>query len=314
MSRVVTLTMNPALDLSTTVKEVVPFAKLRCSPMRRDPGGGGINVARVVCRLGADATAIYPIGGPAGEMLKRLVDHECVESLPIAIAGETREDFSVFETETKKQFRFIAPGPKISVAECRACLDAFESVSRTASFCVVSGSLPPGVSTEFFAEAARRANGAGCRLALDTTGDGLKAAALHEGVALVKPNQNEFAELSGAKSLAPKELVKAARDIIAHGKIGAIALTLAEQGAILVTRTESFYARAPKVEVESTVGAGDSFLGAMLWSLSEQCSWKDAFRFGVAAGSAALVSPGTDLAHPETIHRLLADVTIEEIT
>src|SRR5579862_5710861 len=208
MNRVVTLTMNPALDLSTTVSEVVPFTKLRCSRVRRDPGGGGINVARVICRLGSKATAIYPAGGPAGAMLKDLVDDECVDSHVIAIAGDTREDFTVFETGTKKQFRFVAPWPDLSDRECEECVDAFLSASRSAAFSVVSGSLPPGMPVEFFTRLARRAREANVRLALDTTGAGLRAV-LGEGVALVKPNQNEFAELAGAMSLEPRELAQA---------------------------------------------------------------------------------------------------------
>ena len=311
-SRVVTLTMNPALDLSTAVDEVVPFKKLRCGAMRRDPGGGGVNVARAIGRLGGDARAVYPVGGCVGEALAQLAAGEGLASRLIAIAGETREDFTVFEKTGGRQFRFVEQGPELSEKEWRACLDAFLDEAKGAAFAVVSGSLPPGVPQQFFTLVARGVKALGVPLALDTTGAGLKAA-LAEGVALVKPNQNEFAELVGLKPSGIEALAAAARDLARRADVGAIALTLAEHGAILATHDEALRAEAPKVEAVSTVGAGDSFLGAMIWSLIEGRARRQAFCTGVAAGSAALLSPGTDLAHPDAIRRLAEQVRVSEI-
>ena len=310
--RVVTLTMNPALDLSTAVAEVVPFTKLRCGTMRRDPGGGGINVARLVIRLGGLANAIYPVGGPVGVLLERLVMAEGVESHSIPISGDTREDFTVFERKTGNQFRFVTQGPQLTDTEWKNCLDAFANAAAHAAYAVVSGSLPPGVPDRFFATAAQKLKSLGVKFALDTTGEGLKAA-LTEPIALVKPNQREFAEYLGLASPNADALLAAARALVAKGRIEAIALTLAEEGAVLVTRDRAWRAQAPKIEAVSTVGAGDSFLGAMIWSLTAGQDWPDAFRMGVAAGSAALLSPGTDLAHPEAIRRLAQQVRIDKI-
>lgn len=309
---VVTLTMNPALDLSTAVAEVVPFTKLRCGPMRRDPGGGGINVARMVTRLGGQARAIFPVGGPVGVLLERLVMAEGVESLSIPIAGDTREDFTVFERKTGNQFRFVTQGPQLADPEWQNCLDAFAHSAADAAFAVISGSLPPGVSDAFFALAAKKMKSLGVKLALDTTGEGLKAA-LSEGVALVKPNQRELSDLVGLSSSNVDALTAAARKLVVGGRAEAVALSLAEEGAILVTRDRAWRAQAPHVEAVSTVGAGDSFLGAMIRSLTSGEDWPDAFRAGVAAGSSALLSPGTDLAHPEAIRQLAPQVRISEI-
>jgi len=311
-NRVVTLTVNPALDLSTAVDEVVAFTKLRCGAMRRDPGGGGINVARVIQRMGGEACAVFPVGGCVGQALAQLVAGEGVKSRTIPIAGETREDFTFFETSTAKQFRFLEQGPKLSEDEWRACLDAFLEEAKGAAFAAISGSLPPGVPAEFFALAAQGLKARGVPLALDTSGAGLKAA-LKEGAALVKPNQNEFAELVGGKTTEPDALATAARALAAQNDVGAIALTLAEKGAILATRARAWRAEAPKVEAVSTVGAGDSFLGAMILGLVRGRAVEDAFRIAVAAGSAALLSPGTDLARPEGITRLVELVRVSEI-
>ncbi|HUO92578.1 MAG TPA: 1-phosphofructokinase family hexose kinase [Rhizomicrobium sp.] len=311
-TRVVTLTVNPALDLSTTVAEVIPFTKLRCGGMRRDPGGGGINVARVIRRLGGETGAVFPVGGCVGQALAQLVEDEGVRSHTVPIAGETREDFTFFETSTGKQFRFVEQGPTLSEPEWRACLDAFLEDAKGAAFAAISGSLPPGVPVEIFALAARGLKALGVPLALDTSGAGLKAA-LSDGAALIKPNQNEFAELVGEKSMEPAKLADAARALAAKNDVGAIALTLADKGAILATRERAWRAEAPKVEAVSTVGAGDSFLGAMIFGLVEGRTMCDAFRTAVAAGSAALLSPGTDLAHPEGIKTLERQIKVFEI-
>lgn len=309
---IVTLTMNPALDLSTAVKEVVPFTKLRCGPMRRDPGGGGINVARVADRLGAPACAVFPVGGPVGELLRRLVKAEGVSCRAVPIAGDTREDFTVFETASGKQFRFVTQGPELAPQEWRNCLDAFLAAAKTAKFAVVSGSLPPGLAPAFFAEVARGLKALGVKLALDTTGEGLKCA-LGEGIALIKPNQNEFADLVGEKLADAQALARAARALAQQGRVAAVALTLADEGAILATADKLWRAKAPKVEAVSTVGAGDSFLGAMVASLVKGEAIERAFRKGVAAGTAALLSPGTDLAYAAAVERLLDRVEISAL-
>src|SRR3974390_392075 len=146
--KIVTLTLNPALDISTNVDQVLPFTKLRCGAFRRDPGGGGVNVARLVRRLGGEVTAVFPVGGAAGDVLARLVEADNVEARTIPIAGETREDFSVFELQSSKQFRFVAAGPTLSDAEWRRCRDVFIDTARGADFAAVSGSAPPGIPEE----------------------------------------------------------------------------------------------------------------------------------------------------------------------
>src|SRR6516225_2169328 len=197
MGTIVTLTMNPALDIATSTDRVIPTHKLRCSPPRYDPGGGGINVARAVHALGGDAVAIFPVGGPAGEMIHHLLDREGVRHHPIAIAGFTRESLAVEDRQSGEQFRFILPGPKVSEADQERCLDQLSAAAAAADFIVASGSLPLGAPEDFYSRVAGLAQKLGRRLVLDTSGAALKQAG--HGIYLLKPSLRELQDLAGAE-------------------------------------------------------------------------------------------------------------------
>lgn len=307
MPLIVTLTPNPAIDISTSVDEVVPVRKLRCEAARRDPGGGGINVARVVQRLGGEVTAIYPAGGATGELLRRLVARECVRSVAIPVAEETRESFTVFDRKSGEQYRFVLPGSPLLEAEWRACLKALQAVDPLPPFVVCSGSLPPGVPADFYACVASFAKAGGAKLILDTSGEPL-ARALQEGVYLVKPNLRELQELADMPLSDEKSWLAGARRLIEAGSAEVIALTLADRGALLVTRDGALRANTPDVKVASTVGAGDSFVGGIVWALANGHDTIDAFRWGLAAGTAAVLNSGTELSHASDISRLFEQV------
>jgi 6-phosphofructokinase 2 len=194
-SKIITLTANPAIDISTCVPMVAPLHKLRCGAPRRDPGGGGINVARVVRRLGGEVVAIYPAGGSTGQLLRRLVDRENISSIIIDVSEETREDFTVTEERSGQQYRFVLPGAPLSESEWTACLAALAETAQGASFVVASGSLPPKVPHDFYARVAQIVKSAGCKMVLDTAGPPL-AAKLKERVYLLKPNLQELQQLT----------------------------------------------------------------------------------------------------------------------
>ena len=312
MAEIVTLTPNPAIDLSTSIDRVVPTSKLRCTALRRDPGGGGINVTRVIKRLGGDVEAIFPIGGLTGQLLHRLVVDESIACRVIEVEAETREDLSVTEQSTGKQYRFLLPGIALREAEWRGCLDALAVSKPRPKFVVASGSLPPGVPNDFYAQAAAIASRLGAKFVLDTSGAPL-VAALEHGVYLIKPNLREMCELAGAALVGQGDWVAAARHFIGAGKVEVIALSLGHLGALLVTRDQALRAPALPIKPVSSVGAGDSFLGAIVASLAQGNSIADAFRLGVAAGSAAVIHEGTELSQAPEIHRLLAQVKIEVI-
>jgi len=311
MPDIATITINPAIDIFVNVAHVEAVKKLRCSAPKRDPGGGGINVARVAHRLGGSVAAIYPVGGAIGKLLQRLVEREGIDSVTTPSHVETRENFTAFEEETGEQYRFVLPGSALHKAEWEACLDRLAGLAEPPKIVVASGSIPPGVPDDFFAHVARCAKKLGARMVLDTTGAALKAA-LAEGVSLIKPNLVELSDFVGAPLDTDADRIAAARKLIATECVEAVALTLGKDGALLVTATDAWRSEQMDIEVVSTVGAGDSFLGGLVAALAAGKPLEEAFRVGVAAGTAAVMSPGTELCHEVDVRRLMETVRISD--
>jgi len=305
--------MNPAVDLSAAVEVLEPHRKLRCADVQRDPGGGGINVARALKRLGSEATAVFPCGGPMGPVLTGLLAAEDVPCVPVPIGGETREDFSVREGATGGQFRFILPGPSLTPGEIDACLKAVTSRLQPGAFLVASGSLPPGAPTDFYARLADAAVKTSARLVLDTSGAPLRAAVDHGGLFLIKPSRDELAELAGYPSAGRGLCIEIARHIVSAGHAEFVCVSLGAEGAILVGRGGAWFASAPQVAAKSTIGAGDSMLAALVWSFANGATPAEALKLAVAAGSASLLAPGTKLCAPDDIARLMPQIQVEQI-
>ncbi len=309
---ILTITLNPAVDISTSVDRIEPVRKLRCRAEVRSAGGGGINVARVVSRLGGSVTAVFTAGGVVGEQLKQLVESENVPSLALPVAGQTRESFTVVDETTNDEFRFVMPGPVLTEAEWQACEEQIETLAKGRTYVVVSGSMPNGAPADAHARIAAIARRVGARFVVDASGSQLKAA-LEAGVYLAKPNLRELQEIVSEDLGDRASQVHACRRLIEAGKVQIVALTLGSAGALLVTREEAWFSDPLPVKVVGTVGAGDSFLGAMVWSLSAGHSLDSTLRFAVAAGSAALLSEGTQLCRPEDVHRLAPRVSLHRL-
>jgi 6-phosphofructokinase 2 len=305
--QILTLTVNPALDISTSTRQVIGDHKLRCRASRLDPGGGGVNVSRVVRRLGGRTLAVYTAGGPVGEAYRRLIEAERVPSVVVPVRGSTRESFTVDEESTGTQFRFVLEGPELGDDEWRACLDFVAQAVTAGGYVVASGSLPPGVPDDFYARVARLAREGGARCVVDAGGPAL-AAALAEGVFLVTPSRREL----GAQLAAPLEdeqsLIDGASALVAAGSAEYVALTLGEQGAVLASKAGVARLAAPRVEVVGTVGAGDGFVAAFVLRLAQERSVEDAFCAAVAAGSATVLTPATELCHRADVERLEAEL------
>lgn len=309
MTTIVTITLNPSIDVSAATEAVEPIRKLRCFNQRRDPGGGGINVARVVTRLGGTCRAIYPAGGSPGCLLHRLLDAEGVLSLSVEATADTRESFTVLERRSGDQYRFILPGSDLAEAEWQACLRRLETLGEPPGYVVVSGSLPPGVPAEIYGRIADIAAQRGARMVLDSSGQAL-AAALEAGVFLVKPNLRELGDLTGRPLDRAPDWEDAAASLVRSGKAEVVALTLGDRGAFLASREVVLRAAPLEVEIASAVGAGDSFLAAMVWHLCKGDGLEDAFRYAVAAGTAALLTGGTELCRRADVERLADQVTL----
>lgn len=303
MYTVITLTPNPAIDASTIVDRVIADRKLRCGSPRFDPGGGGINVARVIHRLGGEATALFLSGGPTGELLRQLLERDGVANCPVQCEQWTRENITVVEESSGHQFRFGMPGPTVSSGEWDNFLALLREWQPAPQFVVASGSLPPGLPADSFAQVARIVRDRGSKLVLDTSGAAL-VSGIVPGVYLVKPNLRELAELAGEPIADEEHLKEVATSIVERGWSEVVVVSLGARGAFLRTATECERIMAPIVPVLSRVGAGDSMVGGIVVGLAQGWSVREAVRFGVAAGSAAVTHAGTELCHRADAERL----------
>jgi 6-phosphofructokinase 2 len=266
-------------------------------------------VARVLARLGGAPALLSLAGGPTGDWLRSRLTQEGLAATLLPITNDTRISFTVHESSSGAEFRFVMPGPTVSAEEWQACLDHLLVLDPFPDVLVASGSLPPGVPTHFYARLARLCRARGAHLVLDTAGAPL-AAALDEGVYLIKPNLRELRELTGQPLADPAAWQAAAAALVSDGRAQVVALTLGHLGAVLATNEGTWVAEPLPIEVASAVGAGDSFVGGLVWALQQHRPLTEAFTWGMAAGSAALLSAGTGLCDPADVRRLQAAVTL----
>ena len=300
---IVTLTINPALDKNTKIERVTPNDKLRCDPPEHEPGGGGVNVSRAIRRLGGESLAIYPCGGPTGEMFKGLLDAEGVHHRPYAIENLTRENLMVFEQNSDQQFIFGMPGPELSESEWRRALDELSGIDPVPDYIVASGSCPPGVPNGFYQRVAELAQEMGSRLIVDTSEEPLRLAA-QAGVYLLKPNMRELGQLAGHEIESEEHQIAAAKELVGSGQADVVVVSMGAGGALLVTEERGEHMRTPTVPIRSRLGAGDSMVAGIVLGLSRGKDVRDAVQFGIAAGAAAVMTPGTELCRREDTEKL----------
>jgi 6-phosphofructokinase 2 len=303
--QITTLTINPSLDKSTHFKGLIAEQKIRCEKPRYDAGGGGINVSKAIAKLGVTSTCIFTSGGSSGEMLEDLIKKENLESCVIKTKNWTRENFIAFENTSKAQYRFGFPGNEFSDDEKDIILQTIKELKT--DYLVISGSLNEGLATNFYQKIAAIAKESNIKVIVDTSGEALKKV-LETGVYLIKPNIGELAKLIGVERLELPEVEKAAKKLIEHKSAEIVVVSLGADGAILITKDETHLVKAPKVEKKSTVGAGDSMVGGMVWALSQNKTLKEVIQIGVCCGTAATMNEGTQLFKAEDVMRLLGDI------
>lgn len=307
MPQIVTLTLNPTVDITWDVEDIVPTRKLRSSGGSVYPGGGGINVSHVIATLGGDSTALFPRGGITGSLLTELLDDYAIDRQVIPIGGHTRLAATMFERSTQDEYRIIPPGPDVSESEWQAVLNRLAEIR--CEYLVCAGSLPRGAPDDFYARVAVIARDRGIKMILDTSGRPL-VECLKVGVYLVKPNLRELEHLVGRKAPTPEKQVNVVQQIIEEGRADVVALTLGQQGALLVWKDGVKRLASPEVERRSVVGAGSSFVAGLTLGLAEGRSLEDAFALAVACGAAALLTPGTELCRKADVDRLYAEILV----
>ena len=306
MKPIVTLTLNSSVDVQWEVPQMAHTRKLRSSAGISFPGGGGINVSRVIKTLGGQSICVFTAGSFTGHFLREMVDSIGMITRVVPISDGTRASATIFDDATGREYRVTPPGPTLSEDEWQACFDALFDIET--DYIVATGSLPGGVPEDFYARVAARAKSRGARLVLDTSGPAL-ASALDEGVYLVKPNLRELQRLMGVDAATPADQESLVKRLISERKADVVALTLGADGALLGSQDGIVRLKSPDVEVKSAVGAGDSFLAGMTFGLASGRSMEDAFALGVATGTATVLTAGSELCRRSDVESLLAQIS-----
>jgi 6-phosphofructokinase 2 len=307
MKNIVTISINPAIDKSSSVAHVVAERKLYCKQPRFEPGGGGVNVARAIRKLGGESVLLYAAGGLTGERLQELLNEEDLVHRPFPIKGTTRESLVISEESTGQQYRFGMPGPEFQKKEWEQFLRELLVIEPTPDYLVASGSLPPGVPSDFFAQVARVGKSKGAKTIIDTSGEALEKA-LQEGVYLIKPNVREFRELVGEDIIEKSQIKAESQKMIRSNRCEILVISLGADGVLMVTDEIAEHILPPIVPVVSKIGAGDSMVAGIVLSLARGKPHRESVIFGVAAGAAAVMTPGTELCKREDAERLFENM------
>lgn len=308
---IVTLTLNPALDVSASVDHVRPESKLRCSEPTNEPGGGGVNVSRVCRRMGEITLAVCPLGGIAGDVFATALYAEMIPFHRVDIVGDTRQSLAVFDRSSGDQFRFVFPGPAFSDDELALTQAAVLDAAIPGSILVISGSMPPEVDAKVFGEIVSSLEGV--TVIIDTSGPAILRA-LQSGADVLKPSLGELETAFGSAVRSQAEVAAAARYLLSHSNVGALVVSMGARGAMLVKSSgECTRFRNPKVVVRSAVGAGDSMVAGIAVGLSRNLTIDDAVVQGVAAGAAAVMTPGSQLCEVAEIEKLRPRVEMRRL-
>ena len=298
---ILTITLNPCIDKSSTAEIMKPEAKLRCTEVVNEPGGGGINVSKALQKLESPSVALFPAGGHNGNMLCALLKERNILFHAVDTKVETRENWTVLETSTNNQFRFTFPGRQVLEETIKTLIDQVRSFAP--QYVVASGSLPPGLPDYFYGLIVKNAASVGAKCIVDTSGPALQALKGKKAY-LIKPNIGELCNMLNVGWLDISEVPVAARQAIADGFAEIIVVSIGPKGAWLVSREESYFVQAPPVVKKSTVGAGDSMVAGITYFLQKNKSLQEAIRFGVACGSAATMNDGSQLFDKEDAEKL----------
>ncbi len=315
MMRILSVCLNPAVDVSCEAHEVHAERKIRTYNQRVESGGGGVNVARVLAGFGMPAELVYLSGGPTGVLLDEELASLGIRRKRFLIDAPTRIAFNVHQTQAgqtligqiqdNQEYRFVPEGPEVDPGILAQLLQYLESVSLCdEDIIVASGSLPRGLPDTAYAKIAEFTRSRNARFVLDTSGAELSSTLSSSHVFLVKPSLGELQHLAGGFMLDETAAREVALELVTSGHAENVAVSMGSHGAFLATANGVYRLPAHMVKKISAVGAGDSFVGAMVFYLAQGHSIEQAFRFGVAAGAAAVLTPGTELCRRDDVIRL----------
>lgn len=309
---IATITLNPCLDEHITVNGLVVEEANRWSKLRRYAGGKGIDVSRAIHEMDSRTIAYGFIGGPEGRAVEILLDEEGVQFSFTPIEQETRTNFIITDTKTSQQTRIDAPGPRISKKELERFYRKVGEIHPEPDLIVASGSIPPGVPVNIYYNIVMEAKGYGVRTILDSEGkwleEGIKAKPY-----LIKPNVHEAEELLKRELPSEEAIIEAAVDIVEMG-IEIAVISRGENGIIAATKQSIVKAIPPPVKMRNAVGAGDCTTAGLALKLAYREPVIEACRLGVAMGTAATLTPGTELCHRADVEKLLPQIKVWKIT
>lgn len=301
---IVTLTINPALDKSATIDQLVPEQKLLCHAIEFQAGGGGVNISRELHTLDVKNNCIFTCGGDTGETFKGLLKDEKLQITPITTQAWTRENLAIVDAKTNLQYRFGMPGHGLQTTEIETLKTSINKAVTDNSLFIISGSIPESMSPEFYIEILDGLAAKNVKIIVDTSGEALKAS-LKRPVFLMKPNQGELAKLASADFLTKSEQEAFAMQLINNEHAEYVVVSLGARGAFLASKKGVFYQNTPSVKVMSTIGAGDSMVAGLVYAIVQGMSSKDILKWGVVCGVATTITPGTNLAYKENIRIVL---------
>lgn len=303
MNKVLTITLNPSVDIGTEADQVITDQKTRCSAPVYDPGGGGINVSRVLNRLGVHSDALFVAGGYTGNLLKQMMEEESIPTIPIESTDKTRQNISIIDNSIGKQYRFVLPGLISNIDTWHTVLTEIDRLAPMHSYIVASGSLPAGIPQQAYSEIASIAHSHGASFILDTSGTSL-IHGLEHGAEFIKPNQEEFRELRTTFSARNDEELC---DILFRKGVKNIVHTLGKEKTLLITPEGTTEFKPPTIKLRSTIGAGDSFVGGLVAGLLKGFSKTKSVGYGISAAASTLQSEGTDLCDPQEVEQIFAE-------
>jgi 6-phosphofructokinase 2 len=310
MTAILTITVNPALDLSTDCPAVVPDRKLRCSAPRVQPGGGGVNVSRAIANLGGQSRTLLAYGGPTGEMLTDLLREEGLTPESLGVGYPTRQSLSVRDKANGLQYRFMMPGPPWQDADRGAARAAIRAAVAPGVLVIPSGSLPEGLSVDFFLGLNAEIAEAGGRMILDTSGAALRRAAeARAGLFVLRMDTDEAREISGRALVQVADVAVLAEELRENGAAEIVMIAAGAQGTVISSPGWRGLTRPPVVVPVSKVGAGDSFVGAFALALTRGDDPATACAWGTAAAASAVTVPDTDLCRRDDTERYFAEVS-----